>query len=198
VADFSDDRIRAMLRGRREVRELPMPGTDEDAGIMIGVRVLTEEEIDASRAEAVQYVNALAKRYRLEGRDMLTVDGELLDREIERQLVHRAFVDTEQIDGQPHQPFFKSPQAVRQLDSVMHRTLFHVYLDHQNYVSPLRGLSDADAEGLADALGKGQNGTVALALLDAPTLRNLARTLAVQLQSALSGRSSTSPALAPS
>lgn len=198
MADFSDERIRAMLRGRREVRVLPMPGAEDDSGLTIGVRVLTEEEIDAARAEAVQYVNALAKRYKLEGRDMLTVDGELLDREIERQLVYRAFVDPDQGDGKQHPVFFKSPLAVRQLDSVMHRTLFHVYLDHQNYVSPLRGLSDADAEGLADALGKGQNGKVALALLDAPTLRNLARTLAVQLQSALCGKSSTSPDLVPS
>lgn len=196
MTDFSDERIRAMLRGRREVRVLPMPGMSEDSDVMVGVRVLTEEEIDACRAEAVQYINALAKRYRLDGRDMLTVDGELLDREIERQLVFRAFVDPDKGEHADYQPFFKSPQGVRQLDSVMQRTLFHVYLDHQNYVSPLRGLADGEAEGLADALGKGQNAKVALGLFDAPTLRTLVHTLAARLASSLTGKSSTGPEVA--
>jgi hypothetical protein len=192
VGNFSDERIRAMLRGRREVRVLPLPGMPEDSDVTVGVRVLTEEEIDAARAEAVQYINTLAKRYRLDGRDMLTVDGELLDREIERQLVFRAFVDPDKGEGD-YEPFFKTPQGVRQLDTVLQRTLFHMYLDHQNFVSPLRGLADPEAEGLAEALGKGQSGRVALGLLDAPTLRTLVHTMAAQLHSALSGRSSTGP-----
>lgn len=194
MADFSDERIRAMLRGRRQIRELPMPGMDEGDELMIGVRVLLEEEIDTARAEAIQYVNAVAKRHRLDSREMLSIDGELLDREIERQLVFRAFVNPDKGDEeeQDYKPFFKAPQAVRQLDSVLQRTLFHIYLDHQNYVSPLRGLDDHEAQELAEALGKGQSGTAMLGLCDAATLRSLVHTLAVQLQSALSGRSSTS------
>jgi hypothetical protein len=191
VADFSDERIRAMLRGRRQVRELPMPGMDEGEALTIGVRVLLEEEIDTARAEAIQYVNAVAKRHRLDSREMLSIDGELLDREIERQLVFRAFVDPDKGD-EDYKPFFKAPQAVRQLDSVLQRTLFHIYLDHQNFVSPLRGLDDHEAQELAEALGKGQSGTAMLGLCDAVTLRSLVHTLASQLQSALSGRSSTS------
>jgi hypothetical protein len=197
VPNFSDERITAMLLGRRAVRVMPMPGMDEGSDVVIGVRILTDEEIDAARCESVQYVNAQAKRYRLDSRDMLSVDGELLDREIERQMVFRAFVDPDKTEGD-YKPFFVSPQAVRQVDSVLQRTLFHIYLDHQNYVSPLRALDDEQARELAETLGKGPNATVALGLCDAASLRSLVHTLAVQLGSALQSKSSTSPEAAVS
>jgi hypothetical protein len=191
MTDFSDERIRAMLRGRREVRVLPMPGTEEGAGDTVGVRVLLEQEVDEARLEALQYVNGMAKRYRLDARDMLSIDGELLDREIERQLVFRAFVDPDKPAEGDYKHFFGAPQAVRQLDTVLQRTLFHLYIDHQNYVSPLRGLDETEVQELAEALGKGRNAKATLALYDAPSLRSLVHILAARLATAPSGRSST-------
>lgn len=198
MADSSDERIRAMLRGRRDVRVLPMPGFDPDSADAdaptIGVRILLEDEIDAARLEALQFLGVVAKRYRLEAREMLSLDAEILDREIERQLVYRAFVDPTSAgpdNASEYKAFFPAPQAVRQLDSVMQRTLFHCYLDHQNYVSPLRGFDDVEAEELAEALSKGQHAKATLALYDASSLRNLVHILAVRLASVLSGRSST-------
>ena len=192
MTDFSDDRVRDMLRGRRAVKVIPMPGTDEDSGILVGVRILTEEEVDAARLDAVQYVNSLAKRARVDARDMLSVDAELLDREIQRQLVQRSFLNPEKGEGD-YKPFFPAPQAVRQLDTTLQQTLFHVYLDHQNYVSPLRGMGEAEVRELAEALGKEPTARARLGLYDAPTLRTLVHILAAQLESSQTSRSSILP-----
>lgn len=149
--DVTDERIAAMLRGRRAVRMVPLPGFGEDSElVMVGIRVLTEEEIDAARAEATQYVRSLATKYRLDVREMLSVDAENLDREVQRQLVYRAFVDGSG-EGEP-KLFFNGIGRVRQLDSVMQQTLFTMYLDHQNYVNPLRGMDEDDVAGLVEAL----------------------------------------------
>ena len=176
---FTDERVSAMLRGRRDVRLVPLPGFGDDAEpVMVGIRILLEREIDEARAEAGQYVEALAKRYRLDARDMLSIDAENLDREVQRQLVFRAFVDTDKQPNGDYRPFFVSPTAVRDLDSVFQQTLFNVYLDHLNYVSPLRGLGEQEVEELVEALGKGQELPGLLGLYDAPTLRTLVRILA--------------------
>jgi len=186
---FNDERVSAMLRGRREVRSVPLPGFGaSDEPIMVGVRILTEQEIDEARAEAGQYVDALAKRYRLDARDMLSIDSENLDREVQRQLVFRAFVDVDKQANGEHRPFFVAPQAVRQLDSVMQQTLFNVYLDHQNYVNPTRGMDEQEVAELVDALGKGQDLPALLGLYDAPTLRTLVRIMVSQLVTSQTGK----------
>ena len=182
-----DDRIRAMLRGRRAVRIIPFPGMDEDSDAdahnTVGVRVLLEEHIDEARADANQYVHARAKALRLDPLALLSVDAEILDREITRQLVFRAFVTPETAKEEKPALFFKSPQEMRQLDSVMVETLLHIYLDHQNYVNPLRGLDQAQAEELVDALGKGSEirGAMILGQYDALSLRRLVRSMAARL-----------------
>jgi hypothetical protein len=135
-------------------------------------------------------VHAVARRYKLDAREMLSMDGEVLDREIQRQLVYRAFLNPDKGEGD-YKPFFAAPQAVRQLDSVMQQTLFHCYLDHQNYISPLRDMDEAEARELAEALGKGQKAAATLALYDAPSLRTLVHILAAQLETVLASKSST-------
>ncbi len=185
--DVTDERIRAMLRGRRDVRMVPLPGFgDDDELMMVGIRVLIEEEIDAARAEATQYARSLAAKYRLDAREMLSIDAENLDREVQRQLVYRAFVNPE-AGGEP-KPFFDGIGRVRQLDSVMLQTLFNMYLDHQNYVNPLRGLEQDDVSALVEALKKTPETEALLGLYDARSLRSLALTLAAELRTALTAR----------
>ena len=186
--DVSSERIRAMLRGRREVRMVPLPGFGYgEELLMVGIRVLTEEEVDAARAEATQYARNLASKYRIDAREMLSIDAEVLDREVQRQLVYRAFVDPDKGEGD-YKPFFKAPQAVRQLDSVMQQTLFNMYLDHQNYVNPLRGLEEDDVTALVEALKKTPETEALLGLYDARSLRTLSLTLVAELRTALTGK----------
>lgn len=184
--DVTDERIKAMLRGRREVRMVPLPGFGDGELIMVGIRVLTEEEVDAARAEATQYAKNLAAKYRIDAREMLSIDAEVLDREVQRQLVYRAFVNAEKGDGDNR--FFGAPQAVRQLDTVMQQTLFNMYLDHQNYVSPLRDLEDDEVAGIVAALKKTPETEALLGLYDARSLRSLSLTLAAELRTALTAR----------
>ncbi len=185
--DVTDERIAAMLRGRREVRMVPLPGFGDDAElVMVGIRVLTDEEIDAARAEATQYVRNLAAKYRLDVREMLSVDAENLDREVNRQLVYRAFVNPGG-EGEP-KLFFDGIGRVRQLDSVMQQTLFYMYLSHQDYVNPLRGLQEDDVAALVEGLKKTPETEALLGQYDARSLLRLALTLAAELRTALTGK----------
>ena len=124
-----------MLRGRREVIRLPFPGSEDENPPEIGVRILLEDEIDAARIEAMQFIKSKADKLKMSASEMLSIDAELLDREIERQLIYRAILNPDPEEGKDYEPFFASPQAVRQLDSVLLRSLFHVYDNHQQYVS---------------------------------------------------------------
>ena len=194
-------RISAMLRGRRDIRTLELPGIElNDQGkpidggdaVEVGVRILIEEEIDEARLEAVQYINARAKKLALDPHALLLIDGDLLDREITRQLIFRAFVETtEDTETKSRKPFFPSPTAVRQLDSVLVVTLFEVYLDQQNFVNPLRAIDDAEVGELVDALGKERGVDVILSQYDAPSLRSLLHFLASELRTLRGGKSST-------
>lgn len=186
---FDDARIRAMLRGRREVRLVPLPGFGvSDEPVLVGIRILTEEEIDDSRAEAQQYVIGLAKKHKLDAREMLSLDAEVLDREIQRQQVFRAFLEPEKNVDEAHKPFFVAPSGVRQLDSVMQQTLIKLYEDHQNYVDPHSALDEEEVAELVEALGKEQGVPAVLGLFDAPTLRIFVHSLAARLHSLPTGK----------
>jgi len=166
---------------------------DEDAPPEIGIRILLDEEIDQARAEAVQYVHLKAKALKLTPNDLLDGDPELLSREMQRQIVYKAIIDTDSVgaDGCPVDPksgpvpFFSAPMAVRQADSVFVETLFQLYTDHQDYVSPLlTAITQEDLNEVVSTLGKGLAAEAYLGLYDAPTLRRLLRTLASQFASA--------------
>ena len=182
-----DDRVAAMLLGRRAIRVVPLPGFEPVEGEelpTVGVRILLESELDETRIDAVQYVDLIAKKHRLDARSMLEMDAEILDREVMRATVLRAFVeplDGNEKPGAEPKRFFESLARVRTLDSVILRAFFEVYLEHHDYVSPYRNLDEAGVKELADALSKGPNAAVSLALYDAATLRRLALSMAALL-----------------
>lgn len=177
-----------MLKGRRDVRVMPFPGVPEDTEDppQMGVRCLIEDEVDDCRLQATQYLIGRAKAKKIDFALLMHADPEMLEREINRQLVFRAIVDPEKNDKNEHDPFFPSPQAVRQLDTVLVETLQECWLDQQDYVSPLKSTSESDFVELAEALGKGRGGEAILSELDAVTLRRLVRFLA-------SGQSTSPP-----
>lgn len=183
-------RVSAMLRGRRDIRVMPLPGIPEDTEDppVVGVRILLDNEVDLCRMEATQYLTGKAKRMRIDYDVLMRSDPEMLDREITRQLIYRCIVSTATDESGEHPAFFPSPEAVRQLDTVMIETLFEVYLEQQNFVNPLRGLNDVEVSELADALGKEPGAAVILSQYDAPSLRSLVHFLAAELRTLLPGK----------
>ena len=181
-----------MLAGRRAVRAVPVPGFEAKEGEevpTVGVRILTESELDEARIDAQLYIVQQAKKRQLEARDLLELDAELLDREIWRATILRAFIalDVEEQPGKEPPRFFESYPRVRALDSVLLVAFWELYKQHQNYVNPYRSLSDDEAKELADALSKGQIDPVILALYDAASLRRLVRSLVSPLATSPTG-----------
>jgi hypothetical protein len=196
---WNDPRIRALLLGRRAIRVVPFPGSFSEEGdepLLVGVRVLLESEIDQCRLDAIEYANAKAKRLKLSPAEMLAIDSEIVDREVQRAIVFRAFLDAETVgqggdefsDSEKRSggakgpaPFFPALQAVRQLDAVMLLALSTLYLEHVEYVNPYRSLSEAEVEELADALSKGQQAPAMWERFDSDSLRRLLRSLVSRL-----------------
>jgi hypothetical protein len=191
---IDEARIRQILKGRRSVSVVPMPGVPDAESAMVGVRVLSGEDVDAAKLDASQYVVAMAKGRGIDPVLLLQLDAEIIDEETRRGILLRAFVKVEQaatgwapaLDRQGEPVFyFDGPQAVRQLDTVLRSTLFQLYLDHQETVNPLRSMGDAASlKELADALKKEpstadhQLALQILNQLDAPSLRSLLRSMA--------------------
>lgn len=173
-----DERIKLLAKGRFKPSRASFPflGVDDAP---IGVRLLSDVECDSCRFEAMAWVTGQAKARRQVAREMLDLDASILDREMERRIIHRAFLDPDTLDDDKPQPYFKSTAEIAELDAFTVSTLSELYAEHQNAMNPLRGLSEAEAEGLMDALGKafadpqGPNIDLVLATYDAPTLRRL-------------------------
>jgi hypothetical protein len=187
--DFTDDRIRAMLRGRREVRVYPLPGADDEAEFAVGIRVLTGEEIDDARTEATQYTQALAKRRKLDVQQLQWIDGDPHEAEVHRQIIYRACIDPDSVssDAEP-KPFFPGVQAVRQIDDTFAQMLYQLYLSHQQWVNPYLGASQSEVTEIIEALKKTPERRAMLGLYDVPTLLTLAASMAAQLADSPTGK----------
>lgn len=183
-SDFTNERLRDMLQGRRAVRAYPLPGASDDLELKIGVRVLTGEEIDDAKTEATQYTQALAKRRKIDAHELQWIDGDPHQAEVRRQLVQRACVEPELREGKTeHQPFFPSVAALRQTDDAFVQMLFELYLGHQQWVNPYFGANDEQVAEIIEALKKTPERRALLGLYDVPTLLSLAATMAGLLAS---------------
>ena len=176
--NFSEERVREILLGRRAVRTIDMPGFP---GVKVGIRILYEFEIDSARVEAAKYVRDRAKEVLFDAAALLAIEPELFDRECQRQVLQRAVIDADSDPTSPR-PFFPSDLDVRQLDSVTVRALWDAYAEHQEWVSPRYSLSDEDVEKLVDALGKESAPGVTLAHFERDTLESCVRSMASRLR----------------
>jgi hypothetical protein len=161
MGGFSDERIASIIAGRKAIRKVAFPPLSCD----IGIRCLTEAEIDGARIEAVRYLKKL-------GADV-DMDPEIFDREKERQIVWRSIFDAD--EEKDPKPFFPADSDVRQIDSVLLRELFTAYLEVQEEISPALSLDEKEVETLIEALGK--EGDQLLTLLAPDTLRSCVRSL---------------------
>lgn len=174
---FSDDDVKKIILGRRVVSRVPFPLAPEDSGIFVGLRSLTDREIDQARIDAQVYLEGACNRGQQPIERFVRLDPDALDREQERQMIALACVDPDQ----PDKPFFDAAKQVRDLDSVMVRRLWELYLSHQDAVNPRRTLTDEQVKELADALGKEPSASALLADFERDTLVSLLRIMANRL-----------------
>lgn len=180
MAKFSDEAVSKILQGRRVVSPVPFPGRPDDSDLEVGIRSLSDREIDMCRIEAQVYLQRICKQNDVNIGAFIAIDPDALDREHQRQVLAMACVDVESGDKQAL--FFDSAKQVRDLDSVAVARLWEAYQDHQDAVNPRHSLTEAEAKELADALGKEPTATAILAAYERATLCSLVRTLASQLR----------------
>lgn len=159
---WSDESVQASLGRRFTVHTYPFPGLPD---VMVGIKLLTDGELDQVRLQAAVF----AKQKQAD----LLVDPEFLDRAIHRELVSRAFVDPQRST----EPFFASQNDVAELDSLTVRSLYELYITHQQALDPYAFCPPEEVERLVATLGKSESSGAALVgvlnLYDAPTLRSL-------------------------
>lgn len=169
MATFDDEQIQAMIAGRRRTRRVPFPVVE---GVDIGLRLLTEDELDDARTEAVEY----AKRKKFDP----LLDPESITRAIQREILSRACVDPDDPSDDPR-PFFSSSESVRKLDAPMVAYLFSNYAELGEIVSPWRSLDEGARGALLEALGKEPSAPEMLSTLDRSSLASLCRSMASAL-----------------
>lgn len=168
MARWSDASVRAALDARRQVSRYPFPGA---SSLTVGVKLLTDSELDAVRLQAAEFV----KKNRVD----LAIDPEFMDRAIHRETISRAFVDPDQ----PDVPFFGSQGDVAELDNLTVRALYELYIVHHQSMDPYAFASAEDVQKLVDALGKSESSAAALlSSFDFVTLRSFAISMASLLR----------------
>ena len=186
---FDDAAIQNILQGRRAIGRVSFPG---DKDITIGVRLLSDRDIDMGRFEAQIYIEQYCKKVQLTPIDFINIDPELLERETKRHIIVRAFVDPDSPAERPT-PFFSDIEQVRSLDSVLVAQLWDIYIDWQDVVNPRLSYTEEEVTALGEALKDERLATTVLATFDRDTLQSLVRFMASQLSISRSTKSSTSP-----
>jgi hypothetical protein len=173
---FDDVAVQGILQGRRVIGRSFFPGSKE---IEIGIRLLTDRDIDLARFEAQMYLNKQCKKVDLSLSEFVNIDPESLDREHMRQVLLRAIVDPDSPPERPR-PFFSNIEEVRALDSVMVQQLWVQYVDWQDAVNPRFKLTEEEVEQLAANLKDEPTAKVILAPFEHATLASLVRFLAAR------------------
>lgn len=186
MARWGDPEVQAVIEGRKSVENVMvgLPGAD----LRVGVRVLSEDEIDGAGLEAQRFLETRVKGVGRDVKTTIEIDPSMLDRLRDRELVFRAFVDPDD----HAQPFFPTPSVVRELDSGLMDALVSVYLENQESKSPRGRLTDEEVDQLVEALGKEPLARGVLAHFEPALLRSCVRSLAARLlEISPTGKSST-------
>lgn len=173
---WSDERFQAMLKGRRAVKVVAMPGFESDDpdatdSPKVGIRILTDDELDDARRQATDFVLRRAKQMGIEADLLLRIDTDMRDSEFERCMIAKAFVLPDADADGKHKAFFAQGSAsLRSMDASLRRKFLGAYLEHQQFVNPQIVQTEAELEQLIDDLGKGLGAEATLLQLDAPSL----------------------------
>lgn len=166
---YSDEKIRASLSGRFQIRECQFPGMP---GIRLGIRILKDSEMDECRLQAVEYIKGKISKSKVDAAEtkvLMEIDPLFYDRVFYREVVSRAFVDWEKKE----EPFFSSMEEVAELDPHTVLALFELYGTFQQEADPYRYCGPEEVEKLVEAMGKSEILVALLNEFDAPTLRSL-------------------------
>lgn len=189
MARFSDADVQKILHGRRKPTFVTFPGSDD---IEVGLKVLSDTEIDDARANAQHYCSKRAGKVQIDYVKFVDVDPEQLSREHMRQMIALAYVDPTS-DPQSPKPFFENADQVREFDSVLVQHLYDLYEDNQEQHSPHRTLDQEGLRELAELIKKEPGQPVILANLSQRTLIDLVLFTAAPPPSSTPTKSSTSP-----
>lgn len=182
MSKFTDERVSAALRGTRNFRVIDWPGPGK-VETKVAVRLLSELELDEARLEAQMALRGNAKARGWDAESMASIEPELLQRLIERQIIWLAFYDADTVDraGRTPERFFPTPRDVGTLDSVTVTRLFTAYCEHQTWCAPFRSMSDEEVTSFVEALGKGQTAQALLEGYERSTLARLCISMASRL-----------------
>ncbi len=184
--NVGDERIRSIILGpSRAFRVLAFPGRSE---VRIAVRALSEREIDACRIEGQRQFLDLCRARGWDPEKAINIDPLMHSRLVERQIVWRAFFDADTIASSEPRPFFPSDSDVAELDSITTTDLVSAYAEHQEFVSPSRGLSPEEVERIIDAMGKASDPGLVLRTIERDSLVSLALTMVRRLSISPTGR----------
>jgi hypothetical protein len=181
--NFEEARIRAIIEGPKRFRIIPFPGAE---GVKVAVRCLTEAELDGCRIEAQLTIRKTCKPREWDPASYVNVDPEALDRLWQRQIVWRAFYDSDTVNDPAVKPvrFFPADADVGELDSVTVTRLMEAYAEHQQWVSPTVDLNQESIKALIEELKKTPKPEVLLSGFGLLALQNLCISLALQMPKA--------------
>lgn len=183
MAGFTDERVNAILRGPRAFRVVTFPGTEGDGAVPIAVRLLTDREVDLARVQAQADLRALSATRQWDPVTWADIDPEHFDRLVSRQVVWAAYYDPATIAQPTPARFFPTPTDVGSLDATTVERLMRLYLEHQEFVAPLRKADEKEVTAILDALGKGLGSSALLDAFERSTLVRLCLSLASLLRS---------------
>lgn len=187
MANVNDERVRALLLGRRAFRVIDFPTNPE---IKIAIRVLTEGELDMCRVGGQAAFEAMCVKRKWDPTKVIQIDPHMHARLVDRQILLRAFFDPETITSERPRPFFPGEHDIEEMcDSVVTSDLISAYNEHHDYVSPGRTLNAQEVGDLIEALGK-EPSPVVLRSFERPTLESFTLSLVKRLETLQSGRSS--------
>jgi hypothetical protein len=162
MAKFSDREVSMALLGRSGVKSYPFPGLD---GVMCGIRLLSEDQLDTVRTEAV----AFCKTKQVD----VMWDPDFLNRAIQRFTLLYAV-----LDPSDNERFFNAQADVARLDPHIVQTLYELYQTHAQAFDPLTYVSAEEVAALVAQLGKLPNPEAGLSLFDRRTLVSFLLTMA--------------------
>ncbi len=188
MASFDDARIAQILRGTLGFKVYDYPGHDE---IKVAVRLLSDAELDDCRVQALVDLEKIAKKRQWELQLLVELDPDIYDRAVSRQIVWRSYHDSETVDGKEPKRFFASYEYLSGLGSVEQEHLFALYLEHQQWVAPLRAGQAGEVDALVEAMGKAPSAPGLLGSFEHATLVRLLISMARRLSGSPTSKSSS-------
>lgn len=172
MAKFSDAELQEALGSRLKVRRYGIPGFE---GRFVGIKALTDAEMDSCRVRATDHV----KKHKMALAVELAVDPGFFDRALQREIVAACCRDPDNEE----EFFFSRGEDVAQLDNSTVLAFYQLFFLHQCAMDPYSAVSEEEVDALVEALGKSANAAESLSYFDLDSLRKSVLSLACRVRS---------------